>query len=142
MLETLAALVMGVFLLARGWERTVARNGAPESVSGAPPMDWVPTIWCAVFTLAVLCVAVGFLRTGHPYAGGLQLCAAAFALLVTVGIWNDAYDRAHPAPLPPCPTRAGVLCEPRLTENTGAPGRSGHQCRSGGDSRECADSGG
>ncbi|MEE1800547.1 DUF6234 family protein [Streptomyces sp. JV176] len=141
-LEVLGALVMGVFLLARGWERAVAGDGPIGTVVEAPPMDWTPTVWCAGFTLAVLIVAVGFLRSGHPYAGGVQLCVAAFALLVTLGIWNDAYDRAHPAPLPPCPTRAGVVCEPRLTENTGDPGRSGHQCRSGGDSQECADSGG
>ncbi|MFE3825839.1 hypothetical protein [Streptomyces sp. NPDC059092] len=140
-LEVLVALVMGVFLLARGWARPVAGDGPAGTVVEAPPMDWTPTVWCAVFTLAALIVAVAFLLSGHPYAGGVQLCVAACALLVTLGVFTDADHRAHPAPLPPCPTRAGVLCAPRVGDARD-PGRSGHQCRSGGDSHECADSGG
>ncbi|MFD5751175.1 DUF6234 family protein [Streptomyces sp. NPDC127033] len=143
-LEIPVALVTGVQLGLREWARSGAVGERAGAVPEVPPMDWVPTLWCGAFTLGALTVAVVFLRSAHPYAGGIQLCIAAFALFVTLGVWSDANDRAHPAPPPPCPTRAGVPCAENTenTEGTEDPGRSGHQCRSGGDSHECADSGG
>ncbi|GDY65096.1 hypothetical protein SAV14893_044890 [Streptomyces avermitilis] len=46
------------------------------------------------------------------HAGSLHLALGAVVLLFTLNVWHDAYAFSHPAPLPPCPTRAGVPCAP------------------------------
>ncbi|MFD8965631.1 DUF6234 family protein [Streptomyces sp. NPDC059568] len=123
LLETLAALMLGVALGLRTWSRSSEYANSKARVA-TPPMDWVPTLWTAGFTLAVLAIAIIFFRAAHPFAGSVQLLVAALALCVTVAAWHDSYERAHPAPDPaPSPSYD--------------PGRSGQQCRSGGDSHEC-----
>ncbi|SCF65171.1 hypothetical protein GA0115259_100693 [Streptomyces sp. MnatMP-M17] len=138
LLETLFALMLGVALGLRTWARPGEYANSKARVA-TPPMDWVPTLWTAGFTLAVLAIAIIFFRAAHPFAGSVQLLVAALALCVTVAAWHDSYERAHPAPLPPCPTRAGTPCAPEDPAPSPSydPGRSGRQCRSGGDSHEC-----
>ncbi|MET7366434.1 DUF6234 family protein [Streptomyces sp. NPDC005566] len=141
--EIPAALLIALSLGMRGWARSTNHEVESPGHVGPPPMDWVPVLWLGGFTLAVLVVAGLFLRSGHPFAGSFQLLVGAAVLAATIGVGTTEYERAHPAPLPQCPTQAGVPCTP---QDPGAPpandrGPTGHQCRSGGDSDECADSG-
>ncbi|MDQ0712282.1 hypothetical protein QFZ55_001734 [Streptomyces luteogriseus] len=105
LIEIPVAVLLGLLLSVRGW-------GRADEQSGAPAMDWVPVLWLGGFTLGVLVVAVAFLRSAHPYAGAVQLLIAAMALLFAITAWHEEYERAHPAPLPTCPTRAGTPCAP------------------------------
>ncbi|MFD9498012.1 DUF6234 family protein [Streptomyces sp. NPDC060035] len=135
----LAALSLGM----RGWAQSTSEKAGPSGHAGPPPMDWVPVLWLGGFTLAVLVVAGLFLRFGHPFAGSFQLLIGAVVLMATIAVGTTEYERAHPAPLPRCPTAAGVPCAP---QDPGAPpandrGSTGHQCRRGGNSDECAGSG-
>ncbi|MGW6740872.1 DUF6234 family protein [Streptomyces sp. NPDC055025] len=109
LLEIPVALMLGLALVLRGWGRSNAYMTAKVRAE-PPPMDWPPTLWFGGFTLAVLVIAVVFLRSGHPYAGSVQLLLAALALIVTVATWHGSYERAHPAS-PPCPAWAGP-CAP------------------------------
>ncbi|MFD5625433.1 DUF6234 family protein [Streptomyces sp. NPDC127072] len=102
-IEIPAAILLGLALGLRGWGRADERTGTPA-------MDWVPILWLGGFTLCVLVVAVAFLCSAHPYAGAVQLLVAAVALIAVMNAWHEEYERAHPAPLPTCPTRAGVPC--------------------------------
>ncbi|MER5894398.1 DUF6234 family protein [Streptomyces sp. NPDC001876] len=143
LIEIPAALVMALSLGMRGLAQSANETNESPGHVGTPPMDWVPVLWLGGFTLAVLVVAGLFLRSGHPFAGSFQLLIGAVVLTVTIAVGTAEYERAHPAPLPRCPTQAGVPCAP---QNPTAPpgndrGSTGHQCRSGGDSDECADSG-
>jgi hypothetical protein len=108
LVEIPVAILLGLVLSVRGW----GRAGRAAEQSGAPAMDWVPVLWLGGFTLGVLVVAVVFLRSAHPCAGAVQLLVAAVALLFTITAWHEEYERAHPAPLPTCPTRAGTPCAP------------------------------
>ncbi|MFC8342619.1 DUF6234 family protein [Streptomyces sp. NPDC057280] len=102
--EVPVAILLVLMLSLRGW-------GDDEQV-GAPQMDWVPVLWLGGFTVGVLAVAVAFLRFAHPYAAAVQLVIAAVALLFTMTVWRHESERAHPPPLPTCPTRAGTPCTP------------------------------
>ncbi|MFI0237744.1 DUF6234 family protein [Streptomyces sp. NPDC016845] len=104
LIEVPVTLLLGLILSLRGGWSNAHTSTAP------PTMDWLPTLWLGGVTLAVLVVAIIFLRSGHPYAGTVQLLIAAMALVFALSAWHDAYDRAHPAPLPTCPTRAGTPC--------------------------------
>lgn len=143
LIEIAFAFLMVLSLGMRGWARSTSGNTNASPGSGPPPMDWVPVFWLGGFTLGVVLVAVFFLRSGHPFAGAFQLVVGGALLIATVAAGLDEHTRAHPAPLPACPTRAGVPCAPQDPES--APpndrGSTGHQCRSGGDSDECVDSG-
>ncbi|MFD5229647.1 DUF6234 family protein [Streptomyces qaidamensis] len=108
LVEIPVAILLGLVLSVRGW----GRAGRTDEHSGAPAMDWVPVLWLGGFTLGVLVVAVVFLRSAHPYAGAVQLLIAAMALLFAITACHEEYERAHPAPLPTCPTRAGTPCAP------------------------------
>lgn len=103
LIEIPVAILLGLTLSLRGWAR-------PEEQSGAPTMNWVPVLWLGGFTLGVLMVAMVFLLSAHPYAGAVQLLIAAVALIFTMTVWDQEYERAHPSPLPTCPTRAGTPC--------------------------------
>ncbi|MFC8142369.1 DUF6234 family protein [Streptomyces paradoxus] len=103
LIEIPVAILLGLVLAIRGWGRAGER-------SGAPTMDWVPVLWLGGFTLGVLVVAVVFLCSAHPYAGAVQLLMAAIALTFTMTAWHEESERAHPSPLPTCPTRAGTPC--------------------------------
>lgn len=98
-------VLLALTLSLRGW-------GDTDEGAGPPPVDWVPVVWLGGFTLAVLVVAAGFLRSAHPFAGAAQLLVAAVALTLTISAWDQQYDRAHPPALPTCPTKAGVPCAP------------------------------
>lgn len=141
--EIPVALLIGLSLGMRGWAQSTRQKMESPGHVGPPPMDWVPVLWLGAFTLAVFVVAGLFLRSGHPLAGSVQLLVGALVLAATIATGTAEHERAHPAPLPQCPTQAGVPCAP---QDPGAPpandrGSQGHQCRSGGDSDECADSG-
>jgi membrane protein implicated in regulation of membrane protease activity len=73
-------------------------------------MDWGPVFWFGGFTLIALAVAAVLLRWAHPLAGAVQLLVAVVSLIITIATWHAVYERAHPSPLPSCPTRAGVPC--------------------------------
>jgi hypothetical protein len=103
LIEIPVAILLGLTLSLRGWGRS-------EEQSGAPTMDWVPVLWLSGFTLGVLMVAMVFLLSAHPYAGAVQLLIAAIALIFTMAVCDQEYERAHPSPLPTCPTRAGTPC--------------------------------
>ncbi|MFD3837981.1 DUF6234 family protein [Streptomyces sp. NPDC058642] len=103
LIEIPVAILLWLSLSLRGWS-------PPEEHSGAPTMDWVPVLWLGGFTLSVLMVAMVFLLSAHPYAGTVQLLIAAIALIFTMAAWDQEYERAHPSPLPTCPTRAGTPC--------------------------------
>ncbi|MFF3850187.1 DUF6234 family protein [Streptomyces sp. NPDC002328] len=103
LIEIPAAILLWLMLGIRGSDRADERIGTPT-------MDWVPVLWLGGFTLGVLVVAVVFLRSAHPYAGAVQLLIAATALVFAMTAWHEEYERAHPSPLPTCPTRAGTPC--------------------------------
>ncbi|MFE9906790.1 DUF6234 family protein [Streptomyces clavifer] len=143
LIEIAFAAFMALSLGMRGWAGSTSRSGSTPGDTGPPPMDWVPVLWLGGFTLGVSLVAVFFLRSGHPLAGTFQLLIGAALLAATVAAGLDEHERAHPAPLPACPTQAGVPCTPKDPDSRppNGQGSTGHQCRSGGDSDECADSG-
>ncbi|MFF2957476.1 DUF6234 family protein [Streptomyces sp. NPDC057963] len=63
-----------------------------------------------------------------PAAGGaIRILVALLLSAVTVPTGHEDYRRSHPAP---------------ASTPSDGPGRSGHQCLSGGDNHECLDSGG
>ncbi|MCX4730087.1 hypothetical protein [Streptomyces sp. NBC_01363] len=69
------------------------------------------------------------IRANRRRAGAIQLPAALLLHVVAVLVGHEGYGRSHPAPAPaPAPSYD--------------PGRTGHQRLSGGDNRECLDSGG
>ncbi|MEU6353904.1 DUF6234 family protein [Streptomyces sp. NPDC047072] len=105
LIEIPAALLLALTSVLRGWGHT-------DEQTGTPSMDWVPIIGYGGFTLSVLVVAGVFLRSAHPFAGAVQLVLAAVALICTLSVWGQQYERSHPAPLPTCPTKAGVPCTP------------------------------
>lgn len=95
--------------------------------AGPPPMDWTPVLVLGGIAAVVCLFGVVLLRSGWPRAGVIQLAAALVLCVVTVRAGHEDYRRSHPAPAP----------APSYD-----PGRTGHQCLSGGDDRECRDSGG
>ncbi|MEU9471857.1 DUF6234 family protein [Streptomyces avermitilis] len=109
LVEAVAGFVLALTLGLRGWSRSAADS---KQHTGPPPMDWVPTLWVGAFALAIALAGVLFLRGGHLYAGSLHLLLGVIVLVFTLNVWHDEYAFSHPAPLPPCPTRAGVLCAP------------------------------
>lgn len=109
LVEAVAGFVLALMLGLRGWGRSAAD---PRQRTAPPPMDWVPTLWVGAFALAIALAGVLFLRGGHLYAGSLHLLLGVIVLVFTLNVWHDEYAFSHPAPLPPCPTRAGVLCAP------------------------------
>ncbi|MFI1395243.1 DUF6234 family protein [Streptomyces sp. NPDC020681] len=140
LLEAVGALMLALALGTRGWARSSSHANS-KVPSKAPAMDWVPVFWLGGFTLVILAIAVILLRSARPYSGALQLLIAGLCLAVTITVGNSEYERAHPAPLPPCPTAAGTPCEPDDPASPYGPGGTSHQCRSGGNSDECANSG-
>ncbi|MGW7053289.1 DUF6234 family protein [Streptomyces sp. NPDC054887] len=86
----------------------------------------------ALITFGALAAAAGLTAYGFGNGGRVitawvqSLAALLLGASVLYGA-AGAYADAHPEPAP---------------ARTSDPGRTGHQCRSGGDSSECADSGG
>ncbi|MFI6726587.1 DUF6234 family protein [Streptomyces sp. R-74717] len=92
-----------------------------------PPMGWAPVL-VLVGIAAVICpFTVVLIRANRPWAGVAQVLAVLLLCVVAALIGHEDYRRSHPAPASAPPY---------------GPGRSGHQCFSRGDTRECLDSGG
>ncbi|MBK6042182.1 hypothetical protein JHN58_07370 [Streptomyces sp. MBT55] len=120
--EAAAGALLALWLAVRGLTR--ARE-VPESKVSAPlPVDpgtdWTPVVVLAVLALLVACAAVGLLRGGWYWSGGMQVVVAV-ALGVTV-LASAVQGSGREAPEP-------------------APTWNSPPCRSGGDSDECARSG-
>ncbi|WP_327390585.1 DUF6234 family protein [Streptomyces microflavus] len=120
------AVVLAVLLIWLGL-RGLGRSHAPVD-SGAPPAsgagaetDWVPTIAFGVLALVVVVLATVLLRDRWYWAGGIQVLVAVALCTLTLTSAFQADVDAPPAP---------------------APAWNSPPCGSGGDSEECARSGG
>ncbi|MFJ1841275.1 DUF6234 family protein [Streptomyces sp. NPDC088146] len=98
-----------------------------QEPAGPPPMDWTPVLVFGGIAAAVCLIAAALIRAGLPRAGAIQILVALLLCAVTVLTGHEDYRRSHPAP---------------ASTPSDGPGRSGHQCLSGGDNHECLDSGG
>ncbi|MEU9315426.1 DUF6234 family protein [Streptomyces sp. NPDC048295] len=120
----LEALICAVAALQLALSRT---EPGGTKAAGPPPMDWTPVLVFGAIAAVTCLFGVVLIRSNWPWAGVIQLLAALVLCMVTVQAGHGDYRRSHPAPAP---------------APSDDPGRTGHQCLSGGDSRECRDSGG
>ncbi|MER5742404.1 DUF6234 family protein [Streptomyces sp. NPDC002225] len=123
-----AAVALQLALSHGGLGAPGPEKGAPPEPVGPPPTDWGPALALGGFAAVALLFALVLMRGGRPWAGGGQLVAGVVLCVAAVLTGVGEHGRAHP----PAPA-------PSHTED---PGHSGHPCRSGGDDRECLDSGG
>ncbi|MFD5690362.1 DUF6234 family protein [Streptomyces rubiginosohelvolus] len=123
--EAAAGALLVLWLAVRGLTRS--REATGGKVSAPPPADpgtdWTPVVVAAVLALLVACVAVGLLRGGWYWSGGMQVVVA---LTLGVGVLSFLVEGGGQEPPAPEP----------------APTWSSPPCLSGGDSDECARSGG
>ncbi|MEE1750313.1 DUF6234 family protein [Streptomyces sp. JV184] len=124
LLVFLEALICGVAALQLALSRADPGGPAP---TGPPTTDWTPVLVFGGITAAACLFAVVLIRADWPWAGAIQVLAALVLCVVTLRAGHEDYGRPQPVPAP----------APSYD-----PGRTGHQCLSGGDSRECRDSGG
>ncbi|MFF1645582.1 DUF6234 family protein [Streptomyces sp. NPDC058240] len=124
LLVLLEGLICAVAAIRLAFSRTDLDG--PET-TGPPPMDWTPALVLGGIAAAAGLFAVVLIRANWPRAGAIRLMAALLLCVVAVLVGHEDYGRSHPAPAP------APLYDP---------GRTGHQCLSGGDNRECLDSGG
>ncbi|SFY14112.1 DUF6234 family protein [Streptomyces atratus] len=124
LLVLLEGLICAVATVQLAFSRTDL--GGTET-AGPPPMDWAPVLVLGGIAAVICLFGVVLIRGNWPRAGVIQLLAALVLCVVTVQVGHEDYRRSHPAPAP----------TPSYD-----PGRAGHQCLSGGDDRECRDSGG
>ncbi|MFE8913100.1 DUF6234 family protein [Streptomyces globisporus] len=115
----LPALWLVVRGLTRSREATEGKASAP--LPADPGTDWAPVTVLAVLALLVACVAVGLLRSGWYWSGGTQVVVAVALGLTVLASAVQGSGRVAPGP---------------------APTWNSPPCRSGGDSDECARSGG
>ncbi|MEU6013172.1 DUF6234 family protein [Streptomyces sp. NPDC047515] len=128
LLGLLLVALEGLICAVAAYSLTVSRlDLGGREAPGPPPMDWTPVLVFGGIAAVISLFAVVLIRSNWPWAGGIQVLAALLLCLVTVLTGHEDYRRAHPAPAP----------APSYD-----PGRSGHQCLSGGDNHECLDSGG
>ncbi|WP_157987155.1 DUF6234 family protein [Streptomyces atratus] len=127
-LGLLLVLLEGLICAVAAYSLTLSRwdPGASEA-TGPPPMDWTPVLVFGGIAAAVALIAVVLIRENRPWAGAIQIPVALLLCMAAVQVGHEDYRRSHPAPASAPPDD---------------PGRSGHQCLSGGDNRECLDSGG
>ncbi|MGW0963104.1 DUF6234 family protein [Streptomyces gelaticus] len=123
LLVLLEGLICAVATIQLAFSRTDL--GGTET-AGPPPMDWTPVLVLGGIATVICLFGVVLIRGNWPRAGAIQLLAALALCAVTVQVGHEDYRRSHPAPAP-APSYG--------------PGRTGHQCLSGGDDRECRDSG-
>ncbi|MFJ2432011.1 DUF6234 family protein [Streptomyces anulatus] len=121
--EAAAGALLALWLATRSLTRPHEATGG--KLSAPPPADpgaeWVPIAALAALALLVAWVAVGLLRSGWPWSGGMQVVVAVAlgaAVLASV-VEGDSHRPPEPAPTWNSPP-----------------------CRSGGDNSECAHSGG
>ncbi|MFE4333685.1 DUF6234 family protein [Streptomyces sp. NPDC056831] len=96
-----------------------------QEPAGPPPMDWTPVLVLGGIAAVICLFAVVLVRANRPWAGAVQILAALLLCVMAALIGYEDYRRSHPAAASAPPYD---------------PGRSGHQCLSGGDNRECLDS--
>ncbi|MEU0919759.1 DUF6234 family protein [Streptomyces cyaneofuscatus] len=107
--------------------RAMARSSGTAYAKGAPPpadlgTDWVPVAALGALAVVVALVAVLLLRGRWLWAGGMQVIVA--LVLCAVALTSAGGGEARKEPPNPAPTW------------------NSPPCRSGGDSDECARSGG
>ncbi|SCF56712.1 DUF6234 family protein [Streptomyces sp. Ncost-T10-10d] len=120
-LEGLICAAAAYYLTFSQWDPDGQESTEP------PPMDWTPVLVFGAIAVVICLFAVVLIRANRPWAGAVQILAALLLCVVTALAGHEDYRRSHPAP---------------ASTPSYDPGRSGHQCLSGGDSRECLDSGG
>ncbi|MFF2410174.1 DUF6234 family protein [Streptomyces sp. NPDC058092] len=127
-LGLLLLLLEGLICAVAAHSLTLSRwdPGGPET-TGPPPMDWTPVLVFGAIAAVVALIAVVLIRENWPWAGAIQIPVVLLLCVATVHVGHEDYRRSHPAP---------------ASTPSGDPGRSGHQCLSGGDNHECLDSGG
>ncbi|WGP12161.1 DUF6234 family protein [Streptomyces sp. SH5] len=121
--EAAAGALLVLWLMVRGLTRS---NEATEGKGSAPPpvdqgADWMPIAVIAVIALLVACVAAALLRSGWYWSGGTQVLVAVALGVATLAAAAQEGGREAPEP---------------------APTWNSPPCLSGGDSDECARSGG
>ncbi|MFJ7061254.1 DUF6234 family protein [Streptomyces microflavus] len=121
--EAVVLAVLLVLLGLRGLARSHAPidSGAPSPAGAGAETDWVPTVAFGVLALTVAALAAMLLRDRWYWAGGIQVLVAVALCAVTLASVSRADGPALPGP---------------------APTWNSPPCRSGGDSDECARSGG
>ncbi|MFG2624231.1 DUF6234 family protein [Streptomyces sp. NPDC048473] len=119
-LEGLICVGVLYYLILSRWDPDGQETTEP------PPMDWRPVLIFGGIAAVICLFAVVLIRANRPWAGAIQILAALLLCAVAVLIGHEDYRRSHPA------TASAPSYDP---------GRSGHQCLSGGDNRECRDSG-
>lgn len=128
LLGLLLVVVEGLIFAAAAFWLTLSRwDPGGQEGTRLLPMDWTPVLVFGGFAAVVALIAVVLIRSNRPGAGAIQVLAALLLCVAAVLAGHEDYRRSHPAPAP----------APSYD-----PGRSGHQCLSGGDNRECLDSGG
>ncbi|MEV6163667.1 DUF6234 family protein [Streptomyces sp. NPDC052052] len=127
LLGLLLLVVEGLICALAAFSLAFSRWGpSGQELTGPPPMDWTPVLVFGGFTAVACLFAMVLIRSRWPWAGALQILAALVLCGATVQIGLEDYRRSHPRPAP---------------VPTVEPFQSGHPCRSGGDDRECRDSG-
>ncbi|MEV1090654.1 DUF6234 family protein [Streptomyces microflavus] len=121
--EAVVLAVLLIWLGLRGLGRSHAPvdSGAPSASGSGAETDRVPTIAFGVLALVVVVLATVLLRDRWYWAGGIQVLVAVALCTLTLTSVSRADVDAPPAP---------------------APAWNSPPCRSGGDSEECARSGG
>ncbi|MEW1579532.1 DUF6234 family protein [Streptomyces microflavus] len=121
--EAVVLAVLLIWLGLRGLGRSHAPvdSGAPSPSGAGAETDWVPTIAFGALALTVVVLATVLLRDRWYWAGGIQVLVAVALCTLTLTSVSRADIDAPPAP---------------------APTWNSPPCRSGGDSEECARSGG
>ncbi|ARF63771.1 hypothetical protein B1H20_22090 [Streptomyces violaceoruber] len=121
--EAAAGALLVLWLVVRGMTRS--HEAADGKLSAPPPADpgtdWTPIVAIGVFVLVVACIAVALLLTGWHWSGGIQavVAVALGVVLLASAVQGSGRDAEEPAPV-----------------------RNAPPCLSGGDSDECARSGG
>ncbi|MGW2085491.1 DUF6234 family protein [Streptomyces sp. NPDC001880] len=123
LLALLEGLICGVATVQLAFSRT---DLGGTRTAGPPPMDWTPVLVLGGIAAVICLIGVVLIRGNWPRAGVIQLLAALVLCVVTVRVGHEDYRRSHPAP---------------ASTPSYDPGRAGHQCLSGGNDRECRDSG-
>lgn len=113
-------LGLGLRARARSFEAAYAKGSAPPPAD--PGTDWVPVAVLGVVAVVVALVAVVLLRGRWLWAGGMQVIVA--LVLCAAALMSAGGDEFQEEPSNPAPTW------------------NSPPCRSGGDSHECARSGG
>ncbi|MFH8881517.1 DUF6234 family protein [Streptomyces californicus] len=121
--EAAAGALLALWLVVRGMTRPHEAAGGKLSapLPPDPGTDWTPIVAVAVFALLIACAAVALLLSGWYWSGGIQavVAVALGVALLASAVQGSGREAEEPAPAWNAPP-----------------------CLSGGDSDECARSGG